>query len=91
MKDCPAVRIGVSLETADSVSNIETALTQAAFDKLGFAQLVATDLANYIGSFGHATPAGDRIMVPPDVVDRWLERFERKFRQDPNFLLRPHD
>jgi hypothetical protein len=31
---------------------------------------------------------GERLVLPPDAVDRWMRRFEEKYRHDPNFLLR---
>jgi hypothetical protein len=27
--------------------------------------------------------------VPTNIFDRWMERFERKYRQDPNFMMKP--
>lgn len=28
------------------------------------------------------------MVVPTNVFDRWFERFERKYRLDPNFMLK---
>jgi hypothetical protein len=31
---------------------------------------------------------GGSMVVPANVFDRWMERFERRYRQDPNFMMK---
>lgn len=85
----PAVRLGVSLEEAGVVANLASAQDAGAFDKLGFAQLVAQDLFTFLGSFASVVPGvGERLVIPPSALQLWLTRIVGKFRQDPNFLFR---
>jgi len=88
---CPEVRLGVSLESADVVSNLAGA-TGVGTDK-GLAQLLAADLVNCLGSYSQNIPGvGERIVLPPTVLNQWLARIAEKTRQDPNFsFLRKKD
>lgn len=85
----PVVQVGLSVEPADAVANAASALSAGEWDKLGFAQLIARDLTAYMTSFAAPTPAGERLVLPPDAVSRWYAKFEAKFRaQGPGFLYR---
>jgi hypothetical protein len=33
------------------------------------------------------SPAG-MMVVPTNIFNRWMERFERKYKLDPNFMLK---
>lgn len=83
----PVVQIGVSMETDDFVGNLSTAVDNVD-EKLGFARLVAGDLFRFMASFAQSTPSGEALVVPTDVLDRWMHRFDEKFRKDPTFLHR---
>mmetsp|Transcript_74664 Transcript_74664/g.103757 ORF Transcript_74664/g.103757 Transcript_74664/m.103757 type:complete len:182 (-) Transcript_74664:478-1023(-) len=87
MQACPAVQIGVSIESADFVDNLGDAVNNAD-DKLGFARLVAGNLWNFMGSFAEETEDGEFVVAPMNALDAWLEKFETKFRRDPEFLLK---
>ena len=42
-----------------------------------------------MASFNREFPGhGDALVVPTSVLDKWMERFEAKFRRDPNFMLK---
>ena len=28
------------------------------------------------------------MVVPKNIFDRWMERFDRKYKQDPNFMMK---
>lgn len=82
------VQVGLSVEPLDTVANLAAGQAAHEWDKLGFAQHVARDLFTYLGSFSQMIPTyGERLVIPADALDRWLRRFEDKFRRDPNFLL----
>jgi hypothetical protein len=55
-------------------------------ERRGFALRIANDLYNFMASFTRSTPDGAFIVVPTDVIDKWFERFKRKFEFDPGFL-----
>jgi hypothetical protein len=84
----PCVQLGVSVEPAEAVVSAASALHAAEWDKLGFAQLLARDLTEFLGSFAQMRPEGNRLVLPVDAVDRWLAKFQSKFRSDPGFLFR---
>ena len=89
MASVPYIQLGLSVEPADAVANTASALNAAEWDKLGFAQLIAKDLTSFLSSFSQVTSAGERLVLPPDAVDRWYAKFEAKFRHEgPAFLYR---
>jgi len=82
----PEVRLGVSLETSEVVTNLGGAVSSGA-DK-GLAQLLAEDLANCLGSFSqNVQGVGERLILPADVLQSWLRRISEKTRLDPNFTF----
>ena len=83
-----SVQLGLAVEPLASVANVAGALSRGDGDRLAFAQLVAKDLFTFLQSFTQTTPVGDRLLLPPDAVDRWMKKFTLKFQHDPNFLLR---
>lgn len=86
----PMVQIGVSVEGADTVQSVVSLESAAEWDKLSFAQLVARDLFNFLGSFSTSVPGmGERLVLPTDALNKWLAKFEDRFRRDgPNFLAK---
>lgn len=43
----------------------------------------------FITSFSQGTSGGPEMMVvPTNIVDRWMVRFEEKFQKDPSFMLK---
>lgn len=58
-------------------------------DRFAFAHKIALDLFQYMTSFstGDASSRG-MMTVPMNIFDRWMERFERKYRIDPNFMMK---
>lgn len=45
------MQIGLSIEPLTTIANVKQGQAIQEWDKLGFAQLVARDLFNYLGSF----------------------------------------
>lgn len=56
-------------------------------DRFAFAHKIALDLFQYMTSFSSGTQNG-MIAVPTSIFDKWMERFERKYRLDPNFMMK---
>ncbi|EQC42798.1 hypothetical protein SDRG_00519 [Saprolegnia diclina VS20] len=82
----PIIQVGVSIEPVDNVKNLgieASGLTE----RKAFAHKIAVDLFNFMSSFSTST---DRslMVIPTNLLDRWIERFEAKYRRDPNFMMK---
>jgi len=76
-----SINLGVSIEPQERITNIG-----AMPDKTTHvAKNIAIDLFNYMQSFDTGTGGAGNMVVPKNVFDRWMTRFESKFRLDPNF------
>lgn len=58
---------------------------------MAFGRRVGLDLYRHLESFAKPWQGTDCILIPTTALDRWLERFERRFRLDPDFLTRDTD
>eukprot|EP00349_Pseudokeronopsis_sp_Brazil_P002159 CAMPEP_0202964564 /NCGR_PEP_ID=MMETSP1396-20130829/8645_1 /ASSEMBLY_ACC=CAM_ASM_000872 /TAXON_ID= /ORGANISM="Pseudokeronopsis sp., Strain Brazil" /LENGTH=183 /DNA_ID=CAMNT_0049686759 /DNA_START=128 /DNA_END=679 /DNA_ORIENTATION=- len=88
IQSCPVLQLGVSLEPLETIKNLEL-VGSGVEDRFTFAHKIAQDLFQYMASFSTGDAASQGMMVVPmNVFDRWMERFERKFRIDPNFMLK---
>ena len=56
-------------------------------DRFAFAHKIALDLFTFMTSFAQNTQPGF-MLVPTNIFDQWLARFERKYRVDPNFMMK---
>lgn len=65
--------------------------TSGVEDRFAFAHKIAKDLWHYMASFTRDGGASCMMTVPTDVFDRWMERFDRKYRMDPNFMMKNGD
>jgi hypothetical protein len=75
------INLGVSIEPQANITNIG-----AMPDKTTHvAKNIALDLFNYMQSFDTGSGGQGNMVVPKNVFDRWMARFESKFRLDPNF------
>ena len=81
------VTIGVSFEILREVHNQSA---DSWDNRLFVAQKIATDLFHYMQSFDSGNTTG-KLVVPTHVFDRWLKRFEARFRRDPNFFMKHQD
>ena len=76
------INLGVSIEPLENISNVG-----AMPDKtVHVAKNIALDLFNYMQSFDTGSGGAGNMVVPKSVFDRWMARFESKFRLDPNFF-----
>ena len=82
-----SVFLGVSLESLDTIKNLQ--IENSGYqDRFNFAHKIALDLFQYMASFSQGNSPAGMMVVPNNIFDRWLERFERKYKLDPNFMLR---
>ena len=80
-----AVTLGVSIEP---LANIENILVDGPTEsRLHVAKQIATDLFTYMQSFDTGA-VGNFMTVPTNIFDRWMTRFEAKFRRDPSFFMK---
>ncbi|CAM9473532.1 unnamed protein product [Chrysoparadoxa australica] len=78
-------QLGVSIEKSEQFS----IPSQRVDDRKYFAYKVAHHLFNFMTSFNQSSNAGSEVMViPTNILDRWLESFNQKYARDPSFLLR---
>ncbi|CAM9264576.1 unnamed protein product [Scytosiphon promiscuus] len=88
MQSCGVVQLGVSIESEDTVTNLQLG-AGGVQDRKDFALKIAKDLFQFMSSFSQSTQAGPELMVvPTNVLDRWITRFESKYSRDPNFMLK---
>jgi hypothetical protein len=85
MQAIPGIQLGVEITPLDTIRNLE--LTRSGFDdRFAYAHKVARDLYNYMASFSQ--PQNDMMLVPVNVFDQWMRRFESKYRRDPDFMMK---
>ncbi|CAK4377157.1 unnamed protein product [Aphanomyces euteiches] len=82
----PVVQLGVSIESADNVKNLGIEASGLE-ERKAFAHKIALDLFNFMSSFSTSTNA-NMMVIPTNLLDRWMERFEAKYRRDPNFMMK---
>lgn len=95
------VKLAVSLESISVAANLglDVLAGGSTDEHRHFALGIAKDLWNFLASFSRkptSTPTspgcvqsnGEWMMVPVNILDRWMERFEAKYRRDPNFMLK---
>ena len=95
------INIGISIEPMDVVSNLmggvgggdpstiasPTSITPDTRPMVG--RKIAEDLFNFMTSFDTGENTRNQMMmVPTNIFDRWMRRFENKLRRDPNFFLK---
>ena len=81
----------MSFEPLASIENLQL-MGSGCDDRAAFGLGVGRDLYNYIMSFQQPpeTPQG-WMMLPHNILDRWLESLRAKFKADPNFVLKVVD
>jgi hypothetical protein len=78
------VTLGVSVEP---LANIENVRESGDDNRLYVAKQIATDLFTFMQSFDTGA-VGNMMTVPTNIFDRWMARFEARFRRDPNFFMK---
>ena len=57
-------------------------------DRRAFAYKIARDLFEYMASFSQSGAKSDAMLVPKNIFDQWMQRFDRKYKIDPNFMMK---
>lgn len=82
------VTLGVSLEPIETLQNLNIAKVGVE-DRGELAKKIALNLFNFMSSFDDGSSARHgNLVVPKNVFERWILRFEAKYKQDPNFFLK---
>lgn len=71
------------METINNLNIVYSGLE----DRFAFAHKIALDLFQFMTSFSQSNQPG-MMLVPSNIFDRWMEKFERKYRLDPNFMMK---
>ena len=89
VNESPVVRLGISIEPASELLPKLETLELPDFRR-DFARKIALNLFRFIESFSQGVPSrdGNFLRCPQDVLDRWLVRFDEKYKRDPNFILK---
>jgi hypothetical protein len=83
------VTIGISVEPLASIQNVQP--ISRVENRMFVAQKIAKDLFRYMQSFDSGGGGGGQLVVPSNIFERWMTRFESRFRRDPNFFLKADD
>ena len=89
----PLVRLGLTLEPEAAIEALESATGPASVSAgvRGTAARLADDLEHFLGSFATVPVSlggGMRLVLPPDVAQRWKRRVDAKTLHDANWLFR---
>jgi len=83
------ITFGVSIETIENIKNLEISNKGVEDRVMDVAKKIALNLFNYLQSFDDCGRGQNgMMMVPMNVFERWLKRFQNKYRLDPNFLMK---
>ena len=81
------INLGVSIEPMSTIQNVGSIQD----DTTHVAKKIAMDLFNFMQSFDTGAAGGGNMVVPKNIFDRWLSRFEAKARVEPNFFMKSSD
>jgi len=81
------VQLGIALEPLETLGNLEQG-TAGVENGFAYAHKIALDLFQFMASFASSSSQPGAMLVPNNIFDTWLERFERKYRLDPTFFLK---
>eukprot|EP00753_Platysulcus_tardus_P015603 PLAT5122.1.p1 GENE.PLAT5122.1~~PLAT5122.1.p1 ORF type:complete len:224 (+),score=48.16 PLAT5122.1:92-673(+) len=84
---CDVIQLGVSLEGGDFAHEADEAAGSSDL-RLEFAKQVAVNLFRYMESYARPTEDGEMLVLPMNVLELWMRRFEDKYALDPNFMMK---
>lgn len=80
------VKLLISMEAIANIANLVYDKSTTDIRQV-YAKKVALNLFRFMESFNKNTSQQNVLVLPLDVLDKWLLRFEAKFRLDPYFVL----
>merc|ERR1712146_318896 len=96
-----SVQIAVSIEPMATAANLGLDMLAAGGveERRTFARAIAKDLWTFLTSFSQKPPSGvggaasvqsngEMLLVPTNILDHWMSRFESKYNRDPNFMMK---
>jgi len=78
-------QLGLALEPLSEIASKETSKVAVGEE---YAKGVALNLFHFMESFGTGARAGDALLMPANVIDRWFTKFSERYRRDPDFFMR---
>eukprot|EP01084_Bolivina_argentea_P269867 458760_1 len=89
MQNVGISRLMVGIEPLDTIHNLAAGgvIRGGGEDRRLFAVAVARNLFKFIASFSGSLSHGNEIVVPANILDTWIARFESKYQRDPNFMF----
>ncbi len=93
VQNVAVARLMIAIEALDTIQNLAAGgvIRGGGEDRRMFAVAVARDLFKFIASFSGSSSHGDQIVVPANIIDTWIARFESKYQRDPNFMFQERD
>ena len=84
----PEIKLVVQLKSLEEIE-LNVRISQETDLQKEYAKKVAHNLFNYLKSFEDANNVGPGMMViPVNSLDKWYEKFSRKYDMDPNFVYK---
>jgi hypothetical protein len=83
----PFLRLLVSFEPITTIASL-VEMKSSTDIRQTYARKLALNLFRFMESYNQNTGQyGELLVLPCDVLDKWLSKFETKFKYDPNFVL----
>ncbi len=86
-----SIQFGISLTPLVEIENLGLKNND---ERYYSAHKIAKDLHNFMCSFSSNSGSDGndtQLVVPTNIFDRWIQRFEDKYKRDPNFMLKSSD
>lgn len=76
----------MSIDSLESVVNMGIEAS-GFYERKAFAHKIAMDLFKYMASFSNSDNH-QMMVIPTNLLDKWMQRFEAKYKRDPNFMMK---
>lgn len=90
LSHCAALRVGVSVESLAQIKSSQDHGSREVGERLGVAKSIAHNLFSFMESFTqrHRQNGKEWLILPTDCLTRWIERFNRRVKLDPQFFMK---
>ena len=82
------ITFGVSIEQMENIANLQIFNKGVEDRVVDVAKKIAIHLFNFMQSFDTNNNSNGTMTVPVNVFERWLTRFQNKYRLDPDFFMK---